>query len=159
MHHVRKFVKWVRLFFAPSIPYTLVVAESPENCLRKIERKFPMLSIEITSDEHGNSHFRIHVARTDPETLPAMIVTGKVETLDTQKTIVSGAIHSWVLGFFMFMLVAVCSITLVVGIANGDLVAIGFGIIGVLFGVYGNFMYRKHAYLWLTSTLQYVLES
>lgn len=159
MHRVRKYLQWVRPFFAPSIPYSLVVNESPENCLRKIQSKFPILSKEITADERGNSHFRIRVTRTDPEILPSMIVTGKAEALDTQKTIVSGDIRSWFLGFFMFMLVAICLITLAVGIANGDLIAIVSGVIGIPFGIYGNFMYRKHAYLWLTNTLQYVLES
>lgn len=159
MHHVRKSLQWIRQFFAPSIPFRLVVAESPENCLRKIEPKFPILSKEITSDKQGNLYFKIHVMRTDPETLPAMIVTGKVETLDPQKTLVSGAICSWVLGFSMFMLAAVCLITFVVGIANGELLAVLFALIGILFGVYSNFIYRKHAYLWLTSTLLYILES
>ncbi len=161
MHRVRKSLQWVRQFFVPSIPYSFVVAESPENCLRKIEHKFYILSIEtieITSDEHGNSHFRIQVARTDPETLPSMIVTGKAESLDAGKTLVSGDIRSSILWYLMFMVVGFV-VVVVAGLGNNDSKAIAFGLIGIPFAIYTNVMYRKHAYLWLTSTLQYVLES
>lgn len=61
MHHVRKITQAIRQFFGPAIQYSFIVAESPENCLRKIQGGLPMKSKETYSQRflEQNQFFRV----------------------------------------------------------------------------------------------------
>ncbi|MCQ3930975.1 MAG: hypothetical protein DPW16_10995 [Chloroflexi bacterium] len=171
MHRVRKFLQWIRQFFAPSIPYSLVVNESPENCLQKIQSGLLLRSKEvysrygqepnqffrITTDKYGDSQFELLV-RVDPMMIQLMAIKGRFSLLNSQKTLVIGEYRSWGLWFLLFMIVGL-AVTVVAGLNNNDSTAIVVGLIGTLIAIYTNFKWRKGVNLWLTSTLQHVLES
>ncbi|KAB2855365.1 MAG: hypothetical protein F9K46_15670 [Anaerolineae bacterium] len=111
----------------------------------------------ITTDKYGDPQFELLV-RIDPTMVPQMVIKGKFLALDSQKTLVIGEYRSWGLWFFLFMMVGF-AVTVVAGLNNNDSTAIAIGLIGTPFAIYINFNLRKAVYLWLTSTLQHVLES
>ncbi|MCQ3930974.1 MAG: hypothetical protein DPW16_10990 [Chloroflexi bacterium] len=110
MHRVRKSLQWVRQFFAPSIPYTLVVVESPEICLRKIQSGLVLKSPErfrsafainqffkIATDKQGNPQFRLLI-KVEPRIFlllfTSTVISGTFHPLEAQRTKVMGEVRS-----------------------------------------------------------------
>ncbi|KAB2855364.1 MAG: hypothetical protein F9K46_15665 [Anaerolineae bacterium] len=150
MHHTRKFLQWIRQFFAPSIPYTLVVAESPENCLRKIQSGLPVKSPErswsfsvnqffkILADKQGNPQFRLLIKVESSLFLllfSSTIISGTFRRLDTQKTEIVGKVRSpWL--FFLTLMKILGVVMVISSLFTGHLEVLLFGVAYTLFFVF-----------------------
>lgn len=171
MHRVRKSLQWIRQFFAPSIPFSLVVAESLEDCLRKIQSGLPLKSKEaysqrfleqnqffrITTDKYGDPQFEVLVRRVDPGIIGSMVITGRFSPLDSQRTLVFGEVRSWAFCFLIFMLVVV-SLFMFAALCNNSLIGLLIGLIIVPVVVYFN-LARQKATSSLIDALRQTLES
>ncbi|MBI5928245.1 MAG: hypothetical protein HY862_02985 [Chloroflexi bacterium] len=171
MHSIRKSLQLVRQFFSPAIQYSFVVAESLEDCLRKIQSGLPLKSKEaysqrsleqnqffrITPDKDGDPQFEILVRRIDPSVIGSMVIIGRFSVLDPQRTLVFGEVRSWAFCFVTFMIVVVGSF-MVAASCTGSLISLLFGLIIVPIAFYFNLSRRKRA-LFLIDTLKHTLES
>ncbi len=148
------------------------MAESPENCLRKIQSGLPLKSKEIysrygleqnqffriTTDKHGDPQFELLV-RIDPMMVRQMVIKGRFSSLDSQRTLVFGEIRSWALGFLTFMMIASVIFLIAALSTNAEPKAVLCGLINTPFIFYINFERRKAATLFLVDTLKQALES
>lgn len=139
----------IKRFFTPTIQYSLVVAESPENCLRKIQGGLPLKSKEtysqrfleqnqyfkIAADKYGDPQFEVLVRRVDPGIIGSMVITGRFSPLDSQRTLVFGEVRSWAFCFLIFMLVVV-SLFMFAALCDDSLIGLLIGLIIVPVVVY-----------------------
>ncbi|MBL1136429.1 MAG: hypothetical protein HND46_14050 [Chloroflexi bacterium] len=173
MYHVRKSLQWARHFFAPSIPYSLVVAESPENCLRKVQSGLPVKSPErswsftvnqffkIATDKQGDPQFRLLIkveSRLFLLLFSSTVISGTFHLLDTQRTEIVGKVRSpWL---FFLMLMKILGVVMVISsLFIGDLEVLLFGLAYTLFVFYFISVIRKTAYKGLLDALRQSLES